>query len=457
MKKILLIMILLSLFNSNIYSQSGWYQQFCPTISKVSQIFFINEQSGWVCADSLKVFKTTNSGNSWTFTQFPPFHYIPSLNSIYFINDLTGWTVGGDYVLGTQFGYIYKTTNGGNTWVQIFFGLGQCSYVYFINNSTGFTAIDNYYDFEHNGRISMTTNSGVNWFDSDINGYNYGYSKIVFKNNLTGYAIGIKWSDIGIDSSIILKTTNGGFNWFSSFKKRNLQYRSYIHDISAIGNNVWVISRYDSILISTNDGNSWDSKFINSLGSLNKLFFVNENTGWIGKSNINILDTSTLIKSTNGGINWFNISSPFGSISAIYFVNNLTGWSGFPGTINYLMKSVTGGLTGISESNNIASSYSLFQNFPNPFNPKTVISYQLAVNNVVKLNVYDALGNEVVTLVNGKQNVGSYSVEFSGEGLPSGVYFYKLVVSSSNSLVVSSSNQLETGDSVETKRMVLLK
>lgn len=81
------------------------------------------------------------------------------------------------------------------------------------------------------------------------------------------------------------------------------------------------------------------------------------------------------------------------------------------------------------------------QNYSNSFNPKTIINYQLAINNVVSLKVYDALGIEVVTLVNEKQDPGRYSVEFSGEGLPSGIYFYKL----------------EAGDFTETKRMVLLK
>ena len=95
----------------------------------------------------------------------------------------------------------------------------------------------------------------------------------------------------------------------------------------------------------------------------------------------------------------------------------------------------------ISNSNIIPGYYSLSQNYPNPFNPLTVISYQLAVSNVVNLKVYAALGKEVATLVNEKQNAGSYSVEFNGEGLPSGVYYYKL----------------EAGDFVETKRMVLLK
>ncbi len=62
---------------------------------------------------------------------------------------------------------IYKTTNGGTTWVDNGANQAAFSFVYFKDNSTGFLAIDNYYDYEHNGKITMTTNGGVNWFDPD--------------------------------------------------------------------------------------------------------------------------------------------------------------------------------------------------------------------------------------------------------------------------------------------------
>ncbi len=89
----------------------------------------------------------------------------------------------------------------------------------------------------------------------------------------------------------------------------------------------------------------------------------------------------------------------------------------------------------------IPDGYRLYQNYPNPFNPRTIISYQLKVSSIVNLNVYDVSGKIVATLLNQKQNSGSYSIEFDGSNLSSGTYFYRL----------------ETGDFVETKRMVLLK
>lgn len=68
----------------------------------------------------------------------------------------------------------------------------------------------------------------------------------------------------------------------------------------------------------------------------------------------------------------------------------------------------------------------LMTNYPNPFNPTTVISYQLSVSGHVTLKVYDILGREVTTLVNENQSGGLHSVSFDASRLASGVYFYRL-------------------------------
>jgi Secretion system C-terminal sorting domain len=86
-------------------------------------------------------------------------------------------------------------------------------------------------------------------------------------------------------------------------------------------------------------------------------------------------------------------------------------------------------------------SFALEQNYPNPFNPTTTISYSIPKDEFVELKVYDALGNEVSTLANGKRNAGSYKVTFDAGSLASGVYYYKI----------------RTSDFVQVKKMLLLK
>ena len=80
----------------------------------------------------------------------------------------------------------------------------------------------------------------------------------------------------------------------------------------------------------------------------------------------------------------------------------------------------------------VPSDYKLFQNYPNPFNPSTTIKYQIPKEGFVILKIYNILGSEVNTIVNGKQDKGFYSVEFNGSILSSGVYIYRLEVKPSD-------------------------
>lgn len=73
-----------------------------------------------------------------------------------------------------------------------------------------------------------------------------------------------------------------------------------------------------------------------------------------------------------------------------------------------------------------ANEFTLKQNYPNPFNPSTKITFSIPKSSFVSLKVYDILGNEISTIVNGELPVGSYEVEFIAKNLPSGVYFYNI-------------------------------
>ncbi|MBV6420069.1 MAG: hypothetical protein DAHOPDDO_01296 [Ignavibacteriaceae bacterium] len=85
--------------------------------------------------------------------------------------------------------------------------------------------------------------------------------------------------------------------------------------------------------------------------------------------------------------------------------------------------------------------YELLQNYPNPFNPSTKIRYQIPELNFVIIKVYDVLGIEMTTLVNEEKSAGSYETEFDGNGLASGIYYYRITA----------------GNFSQTKKMIFLK
>ncbi|MDW7681588.1 MAG: T9SS type A sorting domain-containing protein, partial [bacterium] len=99
--------------------------------------------------------------------------------------------------------------------------------------------------------------------------------------------------------------------------------------------------------------------------------------------------------------------------------------------------------TSVDDNNlpTIAAEYSLRQNYPNPFNPETVINYSISKPGLVKLAVYNVVGQKVAELVNEHQTAKSYKVTFDASNLTSGVYFYNL----------------EVGDYSKTMKMMLLR
>jgi hypothetical protein len=97
--------------------------------------------------------------------------------------------------------------------------------------------------------------------------------------------------------------------------------------------------------------------------------------------------------------------------------------------------------TGVSNSSAMPVSFSLEQNFPNPFNPTTTIGYSLAKESKVTISIYDLLGRRITILFNGIKSAGKYSMKFDGSGLPSGLYIYSM----------------QAGNFFQTRKLLLLK
>jgi hypothetical protein len=127
-------------------------------------------------------------------------------------------------------------------------------------------------------------------------------------------------------------------------------------------------------------------------------------------------------------------------LSSLSVSNAQTGWA--VGSSGRILKTTTGGIIFLQPiSNKIPGSYKLYQNYPNPFNPTKSIKFQVASSTLVKLIVYDVLGKVAAEPVNKELQPGTYEVNFDGNNLANGIYFYTL----------------SSGEFRETRRAVLIK
>ena len=128
----------------------------------------------------------------------------------------------------------------------------------------------------------------------------------------------------------------------------------------------------------------------------------------------------------------YAVIDPDNSVANEVHENNNIGWAP---VIAY------GSFTDVESEKALPEQYTLYQSYPNPFNPTATISFELPTSGNVSLKVFNTLGEEVETLINDFKSAGKYSVQFNGSRLASGVYFYRL----------------QAGDFVQTRKMLLLK
>jgi len=409
----LMILFLATTFESD--SPPGWYQQVLPVNDQVNDIFFLDSSTGWVVtnsslnsSDSGYIMKTTDGGSSWNIQ----LKGIVSFNVIQFVDDNTGYAGAVDPVMK-----IYRTVNGGNNWGVVSLLLTGLTDMYFVNSTTGW-----YCDPTSFGGLYKTTNGGVNW-QQQLN-QSYQPLKLFFMNNDTGWAGSANWK--------LYRTTNSGLNW-------NLQFTfaQQINDIHFFNRFIGIVASGFSYR-TTDGGFNWVQTNDGGI----ELSFTNDTIGYAGA------DRNKIIKTTNGGSNWYRQTSPIFDNSSICGINTLTAWAGGTG----LVRTSDGGgpPLGILYASSEVSSFNLDQNFPNPFNPTTIIIFKLLERSTVELLVYNILGEEVAEMVDDDHfTAGVYQFGFDASkySLPSGIYFYRLTAKS------------EISDNVftDTKKMVLLK
>ncbi|MBS1494259.1 MAG: T9SS type A sorting domain-containing protein [Bacteroidetes bacterium] len=435
-------LLLLAGFTYYISSTQYWYQQTMPDLNgrQLTDLKFVDSLVGFACTDGTTsdhayILKTTNGGDNWNIV-------LERANTTFKVLKF----------LDNNFGYaaanpdtLYKTTNGGTSWQTIYLNGTYTRDMTVLNKDTIWICSD----IDFGGGVFVTTNGGVNW----INKYNVfggNPARIYMLNYNTGFIAGSNASN-----DYLKKTTNGGSNWTTIAGAGGFGDIYFQNDLTG-----WKCAS-GNFEKTTNGGLNWSRLLNLSFGNLStevlSFSVINADTIWASGGLIyypkNNQTRGIIYRTTNGGINWtYQIPDTSIHIPAKYFytrfVGSKQGWA-------YTVSSTRGGvhtkvggdtthnvLTTIKESpSELAKQYKLYQNFPNPFNPTTTINYELRASNFVALKVFNLQGKEIQTLVNKKQNIGVYSIEFNGSNLSSGIYFYSL----------------QTDNFKETKKMLLVK
>lgn len=265
---------------------NNWSQTSLSTAYQVWYMDVVNSTTVYISCDSAQVIRTITGGSTWTVLNTPA---VPSLTvrwRISFLNALTGWITSNDAGVNKT----YQTTNGGTSWAAV-------------NSSSGFSKIkfisaSNGLGLNSSG-FYTSANGGVSWTNTLTDSLLTDY---YFLNNNTGWLFSKKSSFVSSIKGKSWKTTNGGANW-------NLLY--------------------------SNDTTGYSPADV---------IFFDDLTGYAAYR-VNNSFPSGIIKTTNGGVNWFNptdyrLGSTNNGASFSAFINQSTGWYGMQ--YDYIYKTSTG-------------------------------------------------------------------------------------------------------------------
>ncbi len=396
-----------------------------------------------------------DAGENWQLiTEIPA-------STLYTINSIDD-----DILVAAGFsGLFLKSVDNGETWKSTYISDKNVSptveNIFFLNNDIGYAA-------QRNRTVSKTIDGGETWIqimnDTLSNRVrNYG---VQFINEDIGFVVGKGGSDV----SAFYKTSDGGANWISLIADPNLT--NELNSLHFFDENNGVVAGDESALAYTTDGGTnWTKIVPNNMPpgehDFYEIEFLNENFG--------LAAGEKLIQTTDGGKTWeyIEVADLSKKIESIAIYDELTWYltgskflyvtydGGYTWediidldivtvATNYSITVDRDGYVWLAGNNsevyratptvdvkliddNLISKFSLEANYPNPFNPSTIINYSIPRSKElnsepqnVTLKVFNMLGQEVATLVNETQRAGRYEVEFYATNLSSGLYIYTL-------------------------------
>jgi hypothetical protein len=430
MKKFSLIAaIFVMIFTANVFAQGTWTAQTSPITTSINSAWAVNTDICWMCGpggtSNSNVIRTTNGGTSWTLVSSS----IPGSNDFYTICALDAdncWVGAGD-------GGLWHTTNGGTNWTFVTLSPGAVfiNVVHFFDANYGFIQGD---PVTNQWRYYITTNGGANWTLPPNTPSSVG-SEAGWNNSYAALDTGHLWW--GTNATKIWK--GGLMGAFTSAPVGGANPNSFGVAFNDLNNGVATIttSAYATavIAITTNGGTTWSNGSFTPVQTSYGLKAV-PGTGYMWMS-CGSTTAGTIYRSTNNGVAWVSQHTMTSAGYALTMANINCGWVGLAnGQILKYTDNV-----GIGNPVTAPTKFELKQNYPNPFNPQTTIDFTLAQTGFVSLKIYNLMGQEVMTLIDGVETAGAHSVFFDASGLSSGTYFYAM----------------KSGEFTDTKSMVLVK
>lgn len=417
---------------------SPWRELVLPiTDTTFVGIQFIDTLTGWVWGNSRNIIRTTDGGNNWSAVELAP---PGELMKVKFVDRNNGWAITQVDQYPTYSHRLWISWDGGSSWTRTNSAADSSSLILdkqfdSVSDSVAFLLFM--------GDLWQTTNRGTSWNTLSDTSFVLTGSGIAFVSEDFGFISG-RGPGAGTCGCYIAHTSDGGLSWSIAYEF--LFPDGCVWNLSTtLPTRIFIRYEYcrpceppptpvcgSGIAINLNQRQEW-LHFSDSLPfTYLKGDALDSNHVWLLK------ESGILKRTTNGGASWESDTLPV-PMRDFSLVSRNRAWA-----LSQCGRVFVFDSTLLSVDNkywNIPTHFSLSQNYPNPFNPTTTIRYEIPHAAHVKLTVYSTLGEQVMLLVDQKQDAGDHTVKFDATGLPTGMYFYRL----------------QAGGNTLTKKLMLLK
>jgi len=381
------------------------------------------------------VLRTDDAGVTWTLVS----NSVPPINPNIWLNDVKFISPTEVYAAGMG-GVIIKSIDGGRNWTEIrpyddpIHTIRGIAY-YGPTNKVHFVGYAGTYFVYDRVTLLWAHPTSIPWTMHSI-----AFSPGVPERGIIAGTDGLVWN-----------TINGGDTWTSRSSGRY----DYLNDVVFVNNNLAFICGNNGTVLRSDDwGGTWAPVNVSPTTQHLRSIDMIINAAGTGCLVTVCGDNGKIYTTATYGDTWVNgsptVTPPavarhlYGVCLRNFTMGTVVGevGTGAGNGFGAMFNIFDNGLIGINQiGTTIPGNYSLNQNFPNPFNPTTKISFSMAKAGPVMLTVFDMSGKEVTKLVNSTLSAGNFEYEFDGSKLSSGIYFYRII----------------TNDFVASKKMTLLK